>query len=506
MSEQATFGAELRRRRQEAGLSLTTLAERTHYSKGYLSKVETGIATPNPALAALCESELGAVGVLTALLPRSSPCRASRSTLRPYELPAAAAVFAGRTAEVRAVRNALEVAGGVCVISGMGGIGKTELAVRCAHRLAPGFVDGCLFLDLRGCGVDVPIAGSTVMHSRILRALDVPLERIPDDPDDRAAVYRSCLRGRSLLLVLDNVVSAEQVRPLLPAESKCRVLITSRSRLTSLDDARHVFLDGLNEPEAAELFVSLVRMSPGEIVARVVHHCAGLPLAIRIAAARLRAHPAWDIRELDRRLDAEVSRLSELDDGERSLQATFQLSMRQLSSEDVSLFGLLALHPGKDFDVYSASALLARPFREVDRLLDRLHDVYLLTQPSAGRYSFHDLLRLFAAESVLAAMTDRQRRIAFRRLIDFAVRSAAQADRLLFPHRFRCEIEFGESVPEIVRLDDADAAFAWFRCEWRGLVELCRVARERGEHERCWQLAYLLCRFFFMQNCGIRGS
>ncbi|MFK0248389.1 ATP-binding protein [Amycolatopsis azurea] len=492
MTERATFGAELRRRRKAAGISLTELAARTHYSKGYLSKVETGLSAPNPALAALCEAELGVEGQLVSLLPGEPVRRRTRPDVRPSGLPPATPSFTGRTTELRAIRTALEADGGVCVVSGMGGVGKTELAVRCAHRLESGFADGCLFIDLRGHESGEP----TAIHDRVLRVLGVPADRIPADPADRAALYRSRLRGRSLLLVLDNAVSAAQVRPLLPAEPKCRVLITSRSRLSALDDAAHVGLDMLPLVAAVDLFTTITGAPAGAAVTRVVRRCARLPLAIRIAAARLRAHPAWDVAELDRRLDDETARLGELDDGERTLAAAFRLSVQQLSAAESRLFGLLTVHPGTDLDIHAASALSALSLRETDRLLDRLHEAHLITQPEPDRYGFHDLLRAFATEFVLTDLEDGMK--AFSRLTAFAVRSAAQADRELTPHRFVPEIAFAPGTPEPARLDDGEMAMSWFRAEWPGLVSLCRTARERGEHDRCWQLAFFLRDYFFV--------
>ncbi|RSD13935.1 ATP-binding protein [Amycolatopsis eburnea] len=488
MSERATFGAELRRLRHAAGLSLTELADRVHYSKGYLSKVETGLTTPNAALAALCEAELGAPGALTALLPREPARRRTRPDVRPSGLPPATAGFTGRAAELQAVRDALEAEAGVCVVSGMGGVGKTALAVRCAHRLEAAFADGCLFVDLHG-HADAPVPAAAV-HDRLLRVLGVPAERIPADPDDRAALYRSRLRGRSLLLVLDNAGSAAQVRPLLPAEPKCRVLVTARSRLSALDDARHVSLDVLPADAAAELVSALTGAGEAD-AARVADRCGRLPLAIRIAAARLRAHPAWDLAELDRRLADEAGRLGELDDGERSLSAAFRLSARQLGTAEARLFGLLALHPGSDLDVRAASALGGLPPRETDRLLDRLHDAYLVTQPATDRYGFHDLLRVFAAGTPLA---EGERERAFGRLAAFAVREAERADRELAPQRYRPEIAYPDGLPEPAPLDGV----AWFRAEWPNLVALCRRAGELGEHERCWQLAFCLRGYFFL--------
>lgn len=329
------------------------------------------------------------------------------------------------------------------------------------------------------------------MHDRLLRRIGVPAAQIPSDPDDRAMVYQSRLRGRSLLLVLDNVADTAQVRPLLPAEPKCRVLITSRSRLSSLDDTRHITLDVLNPSEAADLFVSITGTAPDEVVTRVVERCAGLPLTIRIAAARLRAHPAWTVKKLDRRFAAEADRLDELDDGEHPLLAVFRLSLRQLTPAEARLFGLLALHPGEDLHLQAATALAGLPPWETDRLLNRLHDAYLLTQPAPDRYGFHDLLKLFAADVVT------EREGAFRRLLDFTVQAAAHGDHLLTSRRFVRKRVFGEHPPEPIPLADDESALSWFRAEWRGLVSLCRVSGERGEHDRCWQLAHFLRGFFF---------
>ncbi|ATY11496.1 hypothetical protein CU254_14265 [Amycolatopsis sp. AA4] len=484
MTARATFGAELRRLRTSAGLSLTELAGRVHYSKGYLSKVETGLAAPNSALAALCESEFGTPGALTALVPAESGKRRTRPDVRPSGLPPVTSEFTGRDSESQAVRGILESDGGVCVISGMGGTGKTALAVRCAYRLEASFADGSLFVDLRGTS-DEPVTPADA-HDRLLRILEVPAERIPADPDDRAALFRTCLRGRSFLLVLDNAGSTGQVRPLLPAEPKCRVVITSRSRLPALDEAEHVPLGVLPSASAAALVAALTGASP-DAALRIADRCGRLPLAIRIAAARLRAHPAWDVAELERRLADETRRLSELDDGERSLAAAFRLSVRQLEQPEARLFGQLALHPGPDFDVTAAQALGSLDALEAERLLDRLHQAYLLTQPELGRYGFHDLVRVFAASGGTDAA-------AFRRLADFSVAAAERADRMLSGPRYRPEVTYPAGLPE-VEFPDQDRAMAWFRAEWPNLVALCR---RTVASERCWQLAYFLRGFFYL--------
>ncbi|ROS38825.1 tetratricopeptide repeat protein [Amycolatopsis thermoflava] len=495
MTERATFGAELRRLRRAAGISLTELADRVHYSKGYLSKVETGRTAPNPSLAALCEAELGAPGALTPLLPGAAPRRRTRPDPRPSGLPPAVSTFVGRDEELSRVRQALAADGGVCVISGLAGVGKTELAVRCAHRFEASFADGCLFVDLRGPGGRA--AEPPEVHDRLLRALGVPPETIPAAPDDRATLYRARLRGRSVLLVLDNAVSSAQVRPLLPAEPKCRVLITSRSRLAPLDEAVQVPLDVLSPAAAAELFNSVARTEPGDTVTRIVSRCGHLPLAVRIAAARLRTRPAWDVRELDRRLADTNARLRELDDGERSVRAVFELSAQHLAADEARLLGLLALHPGLEFDLGSASALGGHEDHETDRLLDRLYDAHLLSQPSAGRYAFHDLVKSFAREHILATLDRPDVARAQRRLLDFAVRTTQLADRLIAPLRFRPTVEMPGDAPAPADLATEQQALDWFRREWRALATLCRAAGEDGHHARCWQLAYFLRNYFF---------
>ncbi|MCX2729438.1 tetratricopeptide repeat protein [Saccharopolyspora sp. NFXS83] len=498
MDESANFGAELRRLRKQAGLSLSELAGRTHYSKGFLSKVETGGAQPSQALAALCEAELDATGLLHELLPGEPARRRNRPDVRPSALPALSAPFVGRLAGQRSVRTALEADGGVCVISGMGGVGKTELALRCAHRLESGFADGCLFVDLRGHTPGRQPADVAEVLDRLLRMLDVAPEGIPADIDDRAAMYRSRLRGRSMLLVFDNAASAGQVRRLLPAESKCRVLVTSRNRLSSLDAATHVSLDLLADGEATRLFAAVADVDEEDAMVRAIaERCGHLPLALRIAAARLRAHPEWDLAELRERLAREAGWLTELDDGERSLTAALELSVRDLGASESRMLGLLSSHPGADFDLCAAAALAGVPVRSADRLVDRLHGAFLLNQPARGRFALHDLVRAFARDSVLAELSEQEKVAGLRRLLDAMLATAALADRLLIPGRYQPEWARHLEPPEQLRFVERRQAIAWLRLEWPNLVELSRAARQAGEHEHCWQLAFVLRGFFF---------
>jgi tetratricopeptide (TPR) repeat protein len=513
MSEAVIFGAELRRARRAAGLSLAELAARVHFSKGYLSKVENGLAPPNRALATLCDNELDNVGRLCALLPDTSRPRAGSSPARFFGLPPATGHFTGRggeLAELTAVLLGSDTGRphtGVCVVDGMAGIGKTALAVRVAHRLAAHF-ESCLFLDLQGFRDDAPPEPPAGALDRLLRLLGVTGENIPIAVDDRAARYRDLLRGRRLLIVLDNAQGTEQVRPLLPAEPRCPVLITSRNRLTALDDAYHMSLDLLPARDAASLFRSVAdarRLAadvtcggPNGTDSLVVARCGRLPLALRIAAARYRAHPSWTLRYLDERLTDECDRLAELDDGDRSVAAAFRLSYAALPPDQQHMFELLALHPGPDVDGYAAAALAGVALRDAERLLDRLLDAHLIAQHTEGRYQCHDLVRVFAAHTALAGLPAPTRAAALDRMLDYYLHTADAADRLLTPHRYRVPLTIGRAPQAAPRIEDREAALVWITAELANLVALCRWAAEHGRGDQCWQLAFTLRGFFFL--------
>jgi tetratricopeptide (TPR) repeat protein/DNA-binding XRE family transcriptional regulator len=504
MSERSTFGGELRRLRQEAGHSLPAFAKRIHYSKGYLSKIETGMVRPNESLARLCDVELGTGGALLALLPEpTTRRRRNGSSGGPAGLPPVTTHFTGRASEIENVLAASRGGGvNVCAINGMAGVGKTALAVWCAHRLEPGFADGSLFLDLRGHTPDAPEVTPAEALDRLLRLLGVPDERIPADTEDRAAVYRSTLRGRSMLIVLDNARSAGQVVPLLPGEPKCRVLITSRQRLTALDDAHHIGVDVLPMVDAVALFGALTgttteSTSTESTVHSVVSRCGRLPLAIRIAASRLAASPAWDLADLDHRLKTEKGRLAELDDGERSVAAVFRLSLDNVPADQRMAFARVGLHPGTDLDVYGAAALTGLDVPATERLLALVRDAHLIDQQPSGRYRFHDLLRGLATKTA-AELPAGERDEAIDRLLDTVLYTAFTADKLLAPGRYWPELNFTLAEELTPRLSDQDAAIAWFGVEWPGLVALCRLAGERGSLDHCWRLAFSLRSFFYL--------
>lgn len=504
------FGSELRRLRTAAGLSLSDLADRIHYSKGYLSKLETGLAQPNHTVASLCDSELGTEGVLAGMVAkhRRKRARARARLVRPVGLPPADAYFTGRTEQVNEVRTVLlgtePDTPTVCVIDGMAGVGKTALALQVAYQVDSWFPDGCLFLDLYGRAPNTTLSSSDALD-RFLRLLGVPVETIPTELDDRAAMYRGCLRDLRMLVVLDNAVSAQQVRPLLPGDRGCRVLVTSRNRLVALDDAHHVSLEVLSPDESAALFGKVV--GPGRLgrepdsarrVATAVTRCGHLPLAVRIAAARWRANPTQSLTAFTELLGARTTVLRQLDDGERSVSAAFQLSYDGLSDEQRRLFGLLAEAPGKDVDDKAAGALAGVSSADAGRLLDRLLDAHLVDQHAAGRYHSHDLVRTFTDQIAARDLPETDRTSALSRLLDHELDAVTTADVLLAPHRYRPEITFDHLTSDRRDFPNADAATNWLHAEWSNLVALCRRAGQTGRHARCWQLAYLLRSYFFL--------
>lgn len=495
----AGFGCELRRRREIAGLTLDRLAARIRYSKSHLSKVENGHARPNRAFAEACDAALGASGALTALLADARP----RGTIGFSGLPTATRYFVGREGELSRISAALLGRDSVtttCVLHGMAGVGKTALALRAAWDVEAQFPDGCLFFDLNGDTIESTGVSSTEALDRLLRALGVSGEAIPRDTDGRANLYRDRLRGKRMLIVLDNAHSARQVAPLLPAEPRCRTLITSRNRLNALDEAVHVPVDVLPAAQAIALFRDAGGMrvpDDDKTVARIVEYCGQLPLAVRIAAARFRSSPIWAPADFAARLADEAHRLRTLDDGERSIGAAFSLSYRDLSADQRRMFGLLSLHPGRDIAVRAAAALAGLGLPETERLLWLLRDAHMITERPGGYVGFHDLVRVFATEHVLPTLPATEQDAAMCRLLDLALFQAAASDSLLAPSRYHPPITLPE-LPDVAEgFTDKDAALAWLDAEWPSLVALCGMASAHGEHERCWQLAFFLRDYFF---------
>ncbi|MFJ9927229.1 MULTISPECIES: AfsR/SARP family transcriptional regulator [Streptomyces] len=389
---------------------------------------------PRPGLRELQQRILQADPALAE--PSAPVAEPPAAPVRPAQLPASVPDFTGRAAfvdELSAVlASATETEGSVMAVSamaGIGGVGKTTLAVHVAHRARSSFPDGQLYVDLQGAG-HRPAEPETVLGS-FLRALGTADSAIPDSLEERAALYRSVLDGRRVLVLLDNAKDAAQVRPLLPGTEGCAALVTSRMRMVGLAGAHLVDLDVMSPDEALALFTRIVgaeRVTPErEAALDVVAACGFLPLAIRIAASRLAARRTWTVSVLAAKLADERRRLDELQAGDLAVKATFELGYGQLDPAQARAFRLLGLADGPDISLPAAAAVLDLPPEDTEDLLESLVDTSLLESAAPGRYRFHDLVRLYARA---CAERDEQpasgRGAAMSRLLDFYLATAAQ--------------------------------------------------------------------------------
>lgn len=386
----------------------------------------------------------------------------------------------------------------VAVIDGMAGIGKTALVVHFGHHASDAFPDGQIFIDLHGFTAGRQPISPAAALDRLLRAAGVPGDRIPAELEDRAALWRATLAGRRTLVVLDNAADEDQVRPLLPGTGGCLVLVTSRRRLPGLDGARPLPLDFLPEADAVALFERVVgdRQRTGDqphLVAEVIELCGRLPLAIRLAAARLATRPAWTMAHLRDRLGGHRYRLAELHAGHRSLTATLEVSYEHLPIDQQELFRLLSLHPGPDFEAHAAAALTATTHQQADRLLDGLLHAHLLMEPAAGRYRLHDLVWEYATNLVNHTESATDRDTASRRLLESYLRTAHCAALVLDPHRE--PLIPHPPAPLLGDTPDPADAVAWFNAEHQALLTLVQRAAAAGHDSHAWQLAWTLVTF-----------
>ncbi|HEY9373005.1 MAG TPA: BTAD domain-containing putative transcriptional regulator [Streptomyces sp.] len=385
---------------------------------------------PCPELARLQQRILQADAELARPVAEQTPAPATVS--RPAQLPATVSDFTGRAAFVHELGDRLATAEGrvmaVSALAGIGGVGKTTLAVHVAHAARPHFPDGQLYVDLQGAGARAA-APETVLGA-FLRALGTPDSAIPDSLDERAALYRSTLDGRRVLVLLDNARDAAQIRPLLPGTAGCAALVTSRIRMVDLAGAHLVDLDVMSPEEALQLFTKIVGeervRAEREAALDVVAACGFLPLAIRIAASRLSARRTWTVSVLAAKLADERRRLDELQAGDLAVKATFELGYGQLEPAQARAFRLLGLPDGPDISLAAAAAVLDLPLHDAEDLLEALVDTSLLESAAPGRYRYHDLVRLYARA---CAERDEQppaeREAALSRLLDFYLSTAA---------------------------------------------------------------------------------
>ena len=462
----------------------------------------------------LLAKDTAPAGVITAgvLNPPAEPApepRPARSTKRaasgPAQLPADIADFTGRDEQVKRLSDLLSGTGAtgdpgavrIAVVAGSGGLGKTSLAVHAAHRVRRRFPDGQLYVDLLGATAAPLLPGDVL--ARFLRDLGVDGRDIPVDEDERAARYRTTLARRRMLVVLDNARDAAQVRRLLPGSASCAVLVTTRSRMPDLASTKLVDLNVLDDDEALKLFVKVVgeerAAAEPEATAELLDACAGLPLAIRICAARLVTRSGWTIRAMAGRLTDEHRRLDEMRAGDLAVRASFEVSFTSLPPStdkqgiDPALaFRLLGLWQGPSISAAAAAALFGVPEYSAEDALEVLVDTHLLESVTTDRYRFHDLLRVYAAERAVDDLLAAERDAAVTRLLTWYMRTADAAATAVSPHRYNIVLDPAGTDPPPLAFAGVDDALAWYDSERANLVAATRQAAASGLHDIAWRL------------------
>nr|BFE64007.1 BTAD domain-containing putative transcriptional regulator [Dactylosporangium thailandense] len=430
----------------------------------------------------------GDAELLLAQAPRTLGRRAARC------LPRDVADFSGRAELVRRLVGALrDERPEVIAIDGMAGMGKTSLAVRVAHAAAERYPDGQLYLDLRGHSDRAPLDPGEALGS-LLRQLGVPAERVPPGLDDRAVLWRTELADRQVLVLLDNALDTRQVLPMLPGTAHTGVVITSRRRLAGLDGAQTVSLDVLPVEDAVEL----LRRTVGErayadpaCTIEVAELCGRLPLAVRLAGARLQHRHGWSVSDLAQRLRTANRRLPELAVDGRTVAAAFTLSYQQLAVPLQQLFAVLGLHPAGDFEPAAAAALAGLPVSRCEDLLEDLVDVHLVEAPAAGRYRLHDLLRDFAAE---LAQDDTA---AVGRLLDHYLYSVVSATKFMELSDAKSLLRLETPPPTALDFAAPPAARRWLERELPNVLSVARLAAESGHHRHTCMLTRAVSPFLF---------
>ncbi|MFD3997487.1 tetratricopeptide repeat protein [Streptomyces sp. NPDC058583] len=478
------------------------LAEEQGLDPGHaFTRLEQDILRDAPGLRAPASTPSSASASAPASAPAAAPARPQGSNFLPYDVPD----FTGRDGELDGLtRQWTGNSGAVVTISaidGMAGVGKTTLAVHAGHRLANQFPDGQLFVDLQAhTAGQAPLDAGAALEV-LLGQLGVPAKHIPASVADRTALWRSELSGRRVLAVLDNALGTDQIRPLLPgASSRALILITSRRRLTDLDGAHALSMDVLPAADAVELFASIVgERATAEPLAvlDVLQLCGFLPLAVRIAAARLHHRRSWTVAYLADRLRDQRRRLAELATSERGVAAAFTLSYQQLTPDQQRMFRLLGLQPGRDIGPHAAAALAGLPFDQAETLLEDLLDAHVLIQLTPGRYTFHDLLREHALATAAAEEQLQARREAVDRLVHHYLHTASAAVDHLYPEgrNRRPRIPAPDTPTPAPTPRDGAEAIAWLDVERANLMAVGQYPAEDDGRPHTSQLAATLHRY-----------
>jgi len=473
-----------------------------------LHRVHQGILAGTPAEALFPRNGAGAgAGAGEKMSP--GPTRRVPDNL-PRDVP-----WVGRRDELRRLTSALcEGQGSSAVVTveaihGMGGSGKSSLAVHLAHRLRDRFPDGRIFLHLRGghAADRTPLTAARAL-TELLRLVGTASKELPRELDELVALWRSVTHDRRMLVILDDATSSDQIRPLLPGSSPTAVIVTSRRRLPGLPGVRPVSLDVLPAEDAAALFAQRLgreRATDPADVAEIVRICGYLPLAIEIAASRLLARPSWATSDLLRQLGGSGGHLAQLRDVDRTLTHVFAGSYDALNTEQQLVFRRIGLHVGVEFRPPAIAALTGFSLEVAERILEELLAHYLLSEPVPLRFAMHDLLRDYARSLIESGDVDSQDAVrqAGQNLVDHYIRTADRADRLAYPFRSRTDLDLdvGDSAtrqcPEII---DSQSAEQWLIAESANLLDTLDWLVKHGTERQLALSVHVLAGFLDMEG------
>ncbi|WP_176955416.1 tetratricopeptide repeat protein [Sinosporangium album] len=392
------------------------------------------------------------------------------------------------------------------VISGLGGVGKSSLALHWLHQIRHLFTDGQLYADLRGFSHGGDPTQPTEVLERFLRALGIAPDRIPTQLDEQVATYRSVTAGQRIVVMLDNAISAAQVRLVLPAATESLVLATTRKRLTGLmlDDARFVELTPLSEDAAVDLLTRVLGAeritAEPDAAADLVGLCGRLPLAVWASAARLALRPRWSIERLVTELSDAARRLSGLSTDDMHVKAVFDVSYQALPPDQARLYRALGLHPGEEFGSQVAAAALNIDVEEAEELLDGLVAASLLEERKGDGFGFHDLLRLHAHEAAMATDTPDLRRDILARIAGWYLDRAVAADLVVLPGRWHVGPRYREARQRPAEFDERGKALHWLESALPTLAALVKATHLQGLHGLCWQLCESLWGLFISRK------
>ncbi len=512
MSESATptLSELLRTFRIRAALTQAALAERAGLSEQAISVLERGtrsrprIDTVRSLTAALALTPAEADLFLSIARGKGKshkgaapthPQTANEPAPTPWQLPPAAPDFTGRSAQVDAIMSILRdpagsgsAAVGLVTVTGMGGIGKTTLAVHAAHKLAGSYPDGHLYLNLRGYGPGTPMTVSDAQR-HLLRSLGSDTRAVPDDVEEAAALLRSKLAGRRVLLLLDNAADIAQILPLLPGSAGSGAIITSRGSLANLPGARQILLDALSESESVDLLAGVIgqdRVASEPEATKVLAAYSGrLPLAIRLVGGRLATRPSWPIQHFVDLLQDEERRLDSLGSDETGVRASIASSVRFLETSDRDLdrqaagaLPLLTVPDGADVTTAVAATLLELPLRRADAIVERLVDLNLMESVAPARHRFHDLIRAYGREVADQTLSPAERDEALARVLRFYTEAGWSSQALTHPTNPRLPLATTGVSGLLPTFSDREAVLRWIDAEQRNLMDRIRQARQ----------------------------